>query len=226
MEDEEQLDNPIWYSLATQHANLGEARGMAARYMPSIARFAGLQNGSESAFADLADITLAGDTVALFTARTLQVPSNWTLVRHRQIDQMICLSPPPLLTVEAEKLTEADVPEMVSLVEATEPGPFGNRTIEMGDYFGIRSDDGSLIAMAGERLSLSAFVEISAVCTHPDYRGKGLAKGLISLLANRAYERGRASFLHVKTENEARLVYTKLGFSLRTAIDLTVLTRQ
>ncbi len=74
-----------------------------------------------------------------------------------------------------------DVPEMVALAELTKPGPFGTRTRELGEYLGIRKTK-RLVAMAGERLHLPGYTEVSAVCTHPDFQGRGYARELMSIL--------------------------------------------
>ena len=116
------------------------------------------------------------------------------------------------------------MPEMLALALVTEPGPFSEGTIRMGRYFGVRSDEGRLIAMAGERLKLANYTEISAVCTDPAFRGRGYARALVAGLAAQALAEGCRPFLHVKTENGARGLYEALGFRLRRAINLTVLT--
>ena len=102
-------------------------------------------------------------------------------------------------------LGTTDVPEMLELTAATEPGPFLPQTIEMGSYFGIRASDGRLVAMAGERLQSTAFTEISAVCTHPDFRGRGYARALTKFLAAQILAAGKIPFLHVKSENGAKV---------------------
>jgi predicted GNAT family acetyltransferase len=104
------------------------------------------------------------------------------------------------------------------------PGPFLPQTIQMGSYFGIRASDGRLVAMAGERLQSSAFAEISAVCTHPDFRGRGCARDLVTFLAAQILAAGKTPFLHVKSENGAKAVYHTIGFRLRAAIFLTVIS--
>jgi hypothetical protein len=109
-------------------------------------------------------------STSLFTASPLDVPGNWQVDRSRWIDQMICeasLAPPPVAPLP---LGTTDVPEMLELTAVTEPGPFLPQTIQMGSYFGIRASDGRLARMAGKRLQSTAFVEISAVCTHPEFR--------------------------------------------------------
>jgi predicted GNAT family acetyltransferase len=126
---------------------------------------------------------------------------------------------------EHETLTPADVPEMMQLVELTKPGPFLPRTIELGSYIGIRSD-GRLIAMAGERMRFPGFTEISAVCTHPDRRGRGHSTSLVHIMMRAILDRGETPFLHVFKENtRAAALYDKLGFVRRRSLAVTVLKR-
>jgi predicted GNAT family acetyltransferase len=137
---------------------------------------------------------------------------------------MICealLNPPHVSPVA---LDTADVPEMLALTAATDPGPFLPQTILMGSYFGIRASDGRLVAMAGERLQSTAFAEISAVCTHPEFRGRGYAQALVTFLTAQILAAGKTPFLHVKSENGAKVVYQKIGFRLRAAMYLTVIS--
>ena len=131
------------------------------------------------------------------------------------------LVPPPVAPLP---LATTDVPEMLELAAATEPGPFLPQTIQMGNYFGIRASDGRLAAMAGERLQSTGFAEISAVCTHPEFRGRGYARDLVTFLGARILAAGKTPFLHVKSENGAKAVYQKIGFRLRAPIWLTVIS--
>ena len=123
----------------------------------------------------------------------------------------------------AVPLTPADVPEMLDLVALAQPGPFLPRTIEMGTYIGIRQND-QLVAMAGERLHVPGFCEISAVCTHPDYRGRGYAGALTTMVAENILNRKEIPFLHFEPTNEAaKRLYLKLAFRLRHQHLLTLL---
>jgi GNAT superfamily N-acetyltransferase len=118
---------------------------------------------------------------------------------------------------------EQDDPEIVrlgpdhaaramELASLTRPGPFGPRTIELGDYFGLFAGD-LLIAMAGERMRAGPYRELSGVCTHPDYQGRGLAGRLMRTLIRRELDRGETPFLHVMEGNSrARLFYERMGF--------------
>ena len=136
---------------------------------------------------------------------------------------MICEAPAHLDERQIfSELTKADVPEMLALTKLTEPGPFLPRTIELGTYLGVY-DAGSLVAMAGERLHLTGFTEISAVCTHPHYRGRGYGNTLMSALIGRITSRGEIPFLHVRTQNAAVRLYEKLGFKVRAQLHLAVI---
>jgi predicted GNAT family acetyltransferase len=138
---------------------------------------------------------------------------------------MVCEHPPA--PVEGPPLLELggdDVPEMLALAELTQPGPFGPRTLELGRYIGIRVDR-RLAAMAGERMRPDGATEISAVCTHPDFTGRGYARALMTPLMADAFAAGRRPILHVKTENGAKRLYERLGFTVRHAMSLTLISR-
>jgi ribosomal protein S18 acetylase RimI-like enzyme len=220
----DELNNPIWVALTTRHAGVARSTGVARRYTSLVSPLAGLREPTPAAFSDLARLVALDEHLGLFTAEPLQVPGDWLTIRTRPIEQMICTkltrgSPSPLL-----ELGRDDIPEMLALTAATEPGPFLPETIQMGRYFGIRSNDGRLIAMAGERLKLNGFTEISGVCTIPEFRGHGHAGALVAFLVAQTLEEGRVPFLHVKAENGAKSLYEKLGFRVRRAIQLTVIS--
>lgn len=226
MTDGSPLDNPIWHALSTQQRSFNRGMGKAARYPAEVSRFAGLSQPGDEAFSDLAEVVGSGETVAFFTAATLDVPLGWKVVRSRPLDQMVCNRPAAGITGLDLRLGVEDVPEMLALAQATDPGPFSEGTIRMGRYYGFRSADGRLAAMAGERLRLTGYTEISAVCTHPAFRGRGYARALVAGLAAQALAETCIPFLHVKTENGARGLYEALGFRVRRSVQLTVLTRE
>ena len=220
----EPLDNPVWLALTTEHGLLARSHGLARRYPPDVSPLAALLHPTTDAFTDLQKLVSPEEHVALFTASPFDAPGDWQVDRSRWIDQMICETSAASLPVAPIPLGTTDVPEMLELTAATEPGPFLPQTIQMGSYFGIRASDGRLVAMAGERLQSAAFVEISAVCTHPEFRGRGYARSLTSFLAAQILAAGKVPFLHVKSENGAKVIYQKLGFRLRAAIYLTVIS--
>jgi ribosomal protein S18 acetylase RimI-like enzyme len=221
----EDLDHPIWAALTTRHAALARTSGLARRYASDVSPLSGLREPTPVAFADLAALVGLEEHVGLMTAEPLQVPGDWQIGRSRPIEQMICTQLTRTSFSTPVALGAADVPEMLALAVATEPGPFLPETIRMGRYFGTRSPDGRLMAMAGERLQLAGFTEISAVCTHPDFRGQGHARALVEFLVAQTLAEGNIPFLHVKEENGARLLYEKIGFRVRRTIQLTVIGR-
>ncbi|MFF8860740.1 GNAT family N-acetyltransferase [Streptomyces sp. NPDC015139] len=109
----------------------------------------------------------------------------------------------------------ADVPEILDLVARSRPGPFLNRTVDMGTYLGIRNE-GRLIALAGERLRLPGRTEISAVRTDPGHRGRGLATRLVRAVAAGIRDRGDTPFLHAAADNRRAIrLYESIGFTFR-----------
>jgi predicted GNAT family acetyltransferase len=223
MTDLHSLDNPIWTALTTCHASMARSNGVACRYPNDVSPLAGFRDPTPAAFADLRALVAPEEKVGLFTSEPLQVPSDWQIARALAIEQMICTEAAESALASLPALGPADVPEMLALAAATEPGPFLPETIRMGRYCGIRSSDGNLIAMAGERLKPDTFTEISAVCTDARFRGRGHARTLVSYLVSRVFAEGKIPFLHVKSENGAKLLYEKIGFRFRRTIHLTVI---
>ena len=221
------LDAPIWNALTTDHAAFALGAGLARRYPPDMSPLAAMRDGSAAAFADLRELVEPGGRVGMFTPEPLDIPDDWTIVGERWIDQMVCDGPVPEVAPggpEPVELGSVDVPAMLELTAATQPGPFAARTYEMGRYLGVRVD-GRLVAMAGERLRLAGATEISAVCTDPAFTGRGYARALMLPLMAKAVAEGQLSILHVKTENGAKHLYEKLGFRVRRAIRLTSIRR-
>jgi ribosomal protein S18 acetylase RimI-like enzyme len=215
------LDNPIWYALATEQASLAQGNRLAKRFPPDVAPFAAMRNQSAVEFQALEEV-LSGDAAALFLDSPPALPSAWTMQHSGEMYQMIFEGMPPAEPQQVfRQLTEADVPEMLALTKLTEPGPFLPRTIQLGSYFGVH-EHGHLVAMAGERLRITGFHEVSAVCTHPDYRGRGYGNALMSAVISRIIRRGETPFLHVRTENAAVRLYEKLGFTVRARLYLAV----
>jgi predicted GNAT family acetyltransferase len=138
--------------------------------------------------------------------------------------QMVCnkLIPALLSSTKSNALELKDVPAMLVLTALTKPGPFLSETINFGNYIGIY-DNEKLISMAGERLHPENFTEISAVCTDPDYLGKGYAAHLMTEAAERIIENGRTPFLHVRKDNTRAIsMYERLGFETRTEMFFAV----
>jgi ribosomal protein S18 acetylase RimI-like enzyme len=226
--DPHPLDAVIWRALTSVQKGLAEGDALARRYPAAIAPFAATIDREPASFRSLLALVGADDRIALFTTEEVEPPSTFSVMRRDSVDQMIladagaCVAQPgaPIVT-----LGVADVPEMLALASVTQPGPFGPRTVELGDYIGIRRQ-GVLVAMAGERMRLDGFTEISAVCVEPAYRGHGFAAELVGALASSISARSEVPFLHVFSSNHAAIaLYRKLGFALRRRMHLAVLVR-
>jgi predicted GNAT family acetyltransferase len=134
---------------------------------------------------------------------------------------MVATTVTPAPAADAGRLGPDDVDDMLALVGRTHPGPFERRTIELGDYIGVRDEAGSLVAMAGMRMRAPGHTEISAVCTDEVARGRGLASALVRDLVGRIVDRGETPMLHVMTTNVSAIrVYDQLGFTVRREQDV------
>lgn len=220
------LDNPIWHALLTYQAKLAEVSGLARRFPVDVTSLAGLPEPTSENFASLASLTRSGEETALFLMSLPDPPASWTMVEQVPLPQMVHQSGRPEDSdFEADELMAADVPEMMALAELTKPGPFASRTRELGTYLGVRRE-GRLVAMAGERLHLPGYTEVSAVCTHPEYLSQGLAANLIKAVMRQIYDREEVPFLHVRPDNERAIgLYERLGFRERTTLQLLVLSK-
>jgi predicted GNAT family acetyltransferase len=220
------LDNPAWSALTSDHRPLSSGGALARRYDPAISVFAGMEAEAPEAYAELGSLLQGDGKAVLFTPQQLTPPGDFTITALGEGFQMVAQTvAPPVGAPAADfiRLTAEDVPEMQQLVELTKPGPFAPRTIELGQYLGVR-ENGTLAAMAGERMRFGEFVEISAVCVHPDHRGKQLAHKLMLELAARIMTEGRTPILHVFTSNSPAIaLYEKLGFVIRQSFKVSLL---
>lgn len=208
------LDNPAWAALTGPQAHFAERFGHAARYHPDVSVFHALSDVDDPrAWNDLA--ALVGPGGSAMVRGVTRAPEGWEVLQvgHgvQLVDTSVRAEPDP----EAVRLGPDDVPEILDLVARTEPGPYLPRTVEMGTYLGIRHR-GRLIALAGERLRPPGWTEISAVCTDPGHRGRGLATRLVRAVASGIKERGERPFLHaLATNTNAIRLYQSIGFTLR-----------
>jgi ribosomal protein S18 acetylase RimI-like enzyme len=223
--DEAVLDNPVYAALGGPHARLAEVSGRARRYPPDVAPFLALPpTPSAQDWQDAAALLAPGGFAAVLHGAG-ELPAGWESLQTFELAQMVGEHVTGCAFGEALTLGPDDVPEMLELVAETEPGPFFPRTIELGDYLGVRRD-GELVAIAGERLRLDGWTEISAVCTAPSHRGEGLASRLVGALVAPIQLRSERVFLHVLTTNTGAIrLYQELGFRIRRTATLTVVTR-
>lgn len=213
------LDNVIWQALTSKQAHLSHKKDEAVRFFNEVSMLAAVSEPSESAFQNLRSLLNIGERVGLFLDAIPPAMREFRLVTSADLLQMVRDTadaiPVGTESQEVVPLGDDDVPEMLALTQLTKPGPFGRRTREMGDYFGIRLN-GSLVAMAGERLRVPGHTELSAVCTHPDHLGHGHAKALVTMLLGRIQGRGEVAFLHVLPGNRRAVeLYERLGFRTR-----------
>jgi ribosomal protein S18 acetylase RimI-like enzyme len=221
-----QLESPIWSALTTRHARFALGNDLARRYPPAISPMAAVLDVSDSCLRALSELLTPDDVVGLFSAKPVSGGKYLEVIAQKVVDQMVYERDKALPSCrEFINLTPADVPEMLRLVELTKPGPFAPETIALGSYIGIRSQ-GELIAIAGERMKFDGFTEISAVCTHPDHRGRGHSTSLVRTLMHSIVNRGELPFLHVYGDNPAAAaLYAKLGFTQSRSFAVTVLRR-
>ena len=215
------LDNPVWHALQGPHRRHAIGHGLAAHYPREMAVFSALAEPTQNAFTNLASGIAAGSEARLVTQEAIRLPPDWQQVNHMSLLQMLGThcdgqihDGPPITELGAK-----DVDAVLALIDLTQPGPFGSRTLEMGRYLGIY-DNGELLAMAGERMNLPGFIEMSAICTHPTARGRGLAEYLMRPLLQAALARGQTPFLHVLPHNEPAIaLYQRLGFTPRATMN-------
>jgi ribosomal protein S18 acetylase RimI-like enzyme len=224
MRSTELLDNVVFRSLTDgPHTRLAQRRGRVARYPVDISGFAALPDQPQRRdWDDLAALAATSDGVAL-TRYGAEPPESWTVLSRFTVVQMIDEDVDARPDPDVAYLSDEDVPEMLQLVAQTKPGPFAPRTIDMGAYIGLRQA-GRLVAMAGERFRPPGWTEISAVCTAPEFRGRGLATRLVQALAYGIRQRGETPFLHVASTNtNAITLYEALGFARRRSDEVVII---
>jgi ribosomal protein S18 acetylase RimI-like enzyme len=218
------LDNPVWHALTGPHHAHALGRGAARHYPRDIAPFSAIAEASEQAYADLAADLPATVEARLFRPSVESLPDGWEELDRFPMLQMVASGVSNAGDTVGALLSPADIAAMMDLVAASKPGPFGPRTPLLGRYVGIWHGD-RLVAMAGERLRLPGYVELSAICVHPEARGQGHAAALTTRLMRLALEGGEVPFLHVRPDNvSAVALYKRLGFETRR--ELVVLWRR
>lgn len=207
------LDNIAWHALCGAQAACATGTDHARRYAPGFSPIVAFPDPARPRFDALAPFCERGEHFYCI-GWSGAVPAGWQIDAETAIVKMVWDAPMP----EADEAPDA-VPlgpqhaaPAVALATLTRPGPFGPRTIELGEYFGC-FEDGRLIAMAGERMHAGTLREVSGVCTHPEHQGRGLARRLMQKLIRREMQRGETPFLHVMHGNTgARGLYARMGF--------------
>jgi len=221
------LDRPIWSALTTRQLALAEGGALARRYPPAIAPFADMVDMSPKSFAALGAILSGSEIAVLFTPDAVTAPDEFKILLAETGEQMTGTPAESSLPgVETLTLGVNDVPEMIALTELTKPGPFSTRTHELGTFLGIRID-GRLVAMTGERMKPGHYTEMTAVCVHPDHRGRGYAQMLLGAVARQILSRGEIPFLHVFSNNTSAIaLYRRRGMEIRRRLHVTVLQKR
>jgi len=220
------LDNPFWSSLQTRHRALALQQGDVARYPPEFAPFLGVADAGAEVDDALAALVAPDDSVLLLGIAPQRVPGGWQLEAFADLAQMTCTRPLEVIDgPEVIELSGAHREDVLALTALVYPHYFRPRTMELGRYFGIYQD-GRLAAMIGERLGTGTTREASAICTHPDFNGRGYARRLTAMLTNGLLARGHLPFLHVSRENRRALrLYEQIGYRHRRDIGFWSLRR-
>jgi len=221
------LDNPAWNALISGNKNLSYGNDEVKYFDREVSPFVAMKEISEDHFKILHELLPHSIPVLFISPERMEFPNFWSVRRLIKGIQMIYegdilkeISYDNIIPLKTE-----DVPQMISLTKLTDPGPFGLRTIEFGHYHGIFDRD-RLVAMAGQRLHVYNYTEVSAVCTHPDHTGKGYARQLLKHQIKRMQSEGNVPYLHVRSDNDRAIkVYADLGFKTRREIYFYVIQK-
>jgi ribosomal protein S18 acetylase RimI-like enzyme len=222
------LDKLVWTALTTRQARLSEGDERARRFQTDIGPFAAALDGSDASVTSLAALIPAYGDISLLEPLPPTAPNNVDVTFAAPGVQMItrAFTRGASKDLPIDPLGDADSAEMLALALLTRPGPFRARTHTLGRFIGIR-DNGKLIAMAGERLQTDEFIEISGVCTHPDYRSRGYGAALLTMVGQRILDEGKTPFLHAYVSNaDAIALYRSLGFEHRCDVTHAVWKRK
>ncbi|NOT51090.1 MAG: GNAT family N-acetyltransferase [Chitinophagaceae bacterium] len=224
------LDNMIWNAITTGNKDIAVLNGDVGRYRADIAPFGAMKECDEINFQKLYDLIPPGEKVGISSLKKIQYDeSKWSLLKHYPCCQMIYEYPVDTYVTKNSHLivplTDEHIPQMLELTALTKPGPFLQRTIEFGNYFGIFID-GRLAAMSGQRMHPVPYMEVSAVCTHPDFRGHGYAKAIMLHVMKLILDNSFIPFLHVLNTNVTAIgLYESIGFRTRAEINIDMLKR-
>ncbi len=154
-------------------------------------------------------------------------PDGWKI----EVDTSMCAMlwkgtlPVPDISLPIIRLGMEHVPQMLEIAAVTRPGPFPQRPMEIGQWYGVFEGD-RVVAMAGERLFAAPLREVSGICTLPEHQGRGYAKRLTEHVIRSQLARGLTPFLHVASSNtRARTLYQRMGFEVEREIPMRVVSR-
>lgn len=220
------LDRPIWTALTTRQSALGTGGDRARRFDPAMVPFAGMIDEGDASQQALAELVHVGETVLVVQAVEPPVPRGFVMKDKAAVVQMVAMGRREAIAdARVARLGEADAAEMLELATLTRPGPFTLRAQDLGGFWGVKVG-GQLAAMAGLRLRVPGFYELSGVCTHPNHRGEGLGRLMSLFVAGHIAAGGDLPFLHAYATNTAAIrLYESIGFTLRSQMHVVVLER-
>lgn len=216
----QKLDNPVWHSLQSSHKVFASGNEIIKRYQPDFLTFLGCE-APLTVNLDHIDQWITPGENFFMVGDLPKLSNNWRLNARLDCVQMVC-NELYFDAVDRDNkivpLTENHREEMLQLINLVQPGYFLKNTPLLGDYFGIIHED-KLVAMAGERMKMIGFTEISAVVTHPQHTGKRYAKQLVAHVSQKNIEHKTVPFLHFVSSNiRARKIYEMLGYTERRII--------
>lgn len=224
---DEVLDHIIWHALSGPQAHFSTGTSEIRRYAPGFSPIIGYRSADKPDLVALEPFTTVGEHFYCVGWPGLP-PPTWEIEEESFMYRMVWHGSIPSSSEAADALplSLAHAPQALELATLTRPGPFGLRTLELGDYFGYFEGE-RLIAMAGERMQAGSFREVSGVCTHPDFQGRGIARSLMLKLIRRHMVRGQITFLHVMGENKAaQRLYERMGFRVYREVPVRILLRR
>ncbi|ASU33032.1 GNAT family N-acetyltransferase [Mucilaginibacter xinganensis] len=221
------LDNPAFNALNTGNKTLSKGTEKAKYFPAEISPFSGLAENTSENFNTLYEVAPENTVFGFVSAELIAVPAPWNVLQRMDVLQMVCETPArdAAATEPVIALGDEHIPAMLALTKLTNPGPFAQRTIDFGHYRGVFDGD-QLVSMAGQRMNPTPYAEISAVCTHPDYLGRGYSAQLILNQVQRIKAAGEIPFLHVLSSNERAIkLYRSLGFVTRKEISIYIIKK-
>lgn len=222
------LNNPVYQALISGDRRLSFGKEKAKFFEESVSPFAGFEEDYDKGFEDLYKLLPPGRVILYATPQHVKQHKGWELLDAVKGLQLIFDSIGEAVekSFDLISLDEKDIEQMMDLAALTKPGPFGPRTIDFGNYFGVFEDE-KLVAMAGQRLHVEEFTEISAVCTHPDHLGRGYASALVQHQVRLIQQQNHTPFLHVREDNRRAIeMYQRLGFKISRPMNFYVLRRK